>query len=300
MNADVELVDLSVPIVTGMPVYPGDPEVTIGPALTAARDGVNVLAVHMGSQSGTHVDAPYHLDDALPDLDALPLERFAGPAHVVDARGAAPRSPIGPEALEGVTGRIVLVATGWSAHWGTPAYPEHPYLTEEAARLLVERGVHTVGIDALSVDPTPAEDFPAHRVLCGAHAVIAPKDRAVALTPAAAKVASGAAETVPYLQVTNLARTLRELQEANVWVMGADQAAPVALAEARLDGATAFVLGAEGEGLRRLTRETCDQLLRIPMHGRVESLNVSVAAGICLYECRRQRAGALSAGRGQV
>ena len=134
----------------------------------------------------------------------------------------------------------------------------------------------------------------------GAHAVIAPKDRAVALTPAAAKVASGAAETVPYLQVTNLARTLRELQEANVWVMGADQAAPVALAEARLDGATAFVLGAEGEGLRRLTRETCDQLLRIPMHGRVESLNVSVAAGICLYECRRQRAGALSAGRGQV
>jgi len=173
MNADVELVDLSVPIVTGMPVYPGDPEVTIGPALTAARDGVNVLAVHMGSQSGTHVDAPYHLDDALPDLDALPLERFAGPAHVVDARGAVPRSPIGPEALEGVTGRIVLVATGWSAHWGTPAYPEHPYLTEEAARLLVERGVHTVGIDALSVDPTPAEDFPAHRVLCGAHAVIA-------------------------------------------------------------------------------------------------------------------------------
>ncbi|HLU74688.1 MAG TPA: cyclase family protein [Nonomuraea sp.] len=169
----MELVDLSVPIVSGMPVYPGDPEVTIGPALTAARDGVNVLALHLGSQSGTHVDAPYHLDDALPRLDELPLERFAGPAVVVDARGLAPKAPIGPAFFAGGLGPIVLVATGWSAHWGTRAYLDHPYLTEEAARLLVERGVRTVGIDALSVDPTPAEDFPAHRVLCGAHAVIA-------------------------------------------------------------------------------------------------------------------------------
>jgi len=171
--ARMELVDLSVPIVSGMPVYPGDPEVTIGPALTAARDGVNVLALHLGSQSGTHVDAPYHLDDALPRLDELPLERFAGPAVVVDARGLAPKAPIGPDFFAGGLGPIVLVATGWSAHWGTRAYLDHPYLTEEAARLLVERGVRTVGIDALSVDPTPAEDFPAHRVLCGAHAVIA-------------------------------------------------------------------------------------------------------------------------------
>lgn len=169
----MELVDLSVPIVSGMPVYPGDPEVTIGPALTAARDGVNVLVLHLGSQSGTHVDAPYHLDDALPRLDELPLERFAGPAVVVDARGLAPKAPIGPDFFAGGLGPIVLVATGWSAHWGTRAYLDHPYLTEEAARLLVERGVRTVGIDALSVDPTPAEDFPAHRVLCGAHAVIA-------------------------------------------------------------------------------------------------------------------------------
>ncbi|MFI6793571.1 cyclase family protein [Nonomuraea sp. NPDC050383] len=172
-----ELVDLSVPIVTGMPVYPGDPEVTVGPALTAARDGVNVLALHLGSQSGTHVDAPFHIDDALPALDELPLERFAGPAVVVDARGLEPRAAIGPAAFGAVPAGgvppIVLVATGWSVHWGTGAYAAHPYLTEEAARLLVERGVRTVGVDALSVDPTPAEDFPAHRVLCGAHAVIA-------------------------------------------------------------------------------------------------------------------------------
>ncbi|PZG13542.1 cyclase family protein [Nonomuraea aridisoli] len=171
----MEIVDLSVPIETGMPVYPGDPQVSVGPALTVADDGVNVLRLHLGSQSGTHVDAPYHVDDALPALDELPLERFWGPAVVVDARGLPPRSPIGPEPFEAVVraGAIVLVATGWSAHWGSEHYPAHPYLTEEAALMLVEAGVRTVGIDALSVDPTPADDFPAHRVLCGAHAVIA-------------------------------------------------------------------------------------------------------------------------------
>ncbi|MGP3918312.1 cyclase family protein [Nonomuraea sp. 10N515B] len=168
----MELVDLSVPIEEGMPVYPGDPEVSVGPALTVARDGVNVLELHLGSQSGTHVDAPFHVDDSLPTLDDLPLERFYGPAVVVDATGLAPRSPIGAGAFQNVEGPIVLVATGWSAYWGTDAYQGHPFLTEEAAARLVERGVRTVGIDALSVDPTPAKDFPAHRVLCGAHAVI--------------------------------------------------------------------------------------------------------------------------------
>ncbi|SDM33903.1 cyclase family protein [Nonomuraea jiangxiensis] len=169
-----ELVDLSVPIETGMPVYPGDPEVSVGPALTVARDGVNVLGLHLGSQSGTHVDAPFHIDDSLPALDDLPLDRFCGPAVVVDARGLAPRSPIGAERFAAVAApAIVLVATGWSAHWGSETYQGHPFLTEEAAELLAGRGIRTVGIDALSVDPTPAADFPAHRVLCGAHAVIA-------------------------------------------------------------------------------------------------------------------------------
>ena len=125
----------------------------------------------------------------------------------------------------------------------------------------------------------------------GAHAVIAPKDRSVGLTTAAIKVASGAAESVPYIVVTNLARTMRDLKDRNIWLVGADDSAPESLYKARLDGAVAFVLGAEGEGLRRLTKETCDHLVSIPMLGSVESLNVSVASGVCLYEARRRRLG---------
>jgi len=123
----------------------------------------------------------------------------------------------------------------------------------------------------------------------GAHAVIAPKDRSVGLTTAAIKVASGAAESVPYIVVTNLARTMRDLKDRNIWLAGADDSAPQSLYESRLDGALGMVLGAEGEGLRRLTKESCDLLVSIPMMGAVSSLNVSVASGICLYEARRQR-----------
>lgn len=123
----------------------------------------------------------------------------------------------------------------------------------------------------------------------GVHAVVAPKDRAVGLTDVAIKTASGAAETVPYVMVTNLARTLRELKERDIWVVGTAGEASEDLYAATWPAATAWVLGAEGEGMRRLTRENCDQLVSIPMHGTVESLNVSVAAGVCLYEARRRR-----------
>jgi 23S rRNA (guanosine2251-2'-O)-methyltransferase len=123
----------------------------------------------------------------------------------------------------------------------------------------------------------------------GAHAVIAPKDRAAGINATVSKVASGAAETVPYIAVTNLARTMRELKDQRIWMIGADERAQQELHDARLDGALAWVLGAEGEGMRRLTREHCDELVRIPMLGTVESLNVSVSAGICLSESRRQR-----------
>lgn len=123
----------------------------------------------------------------------------------------------------------------------------------------------------------------------GAHAVIAPKDRACGLNATVTKVASGAAESVPYIAVTNLARTLRELKERDIWVIGTADQADGDLYGATWPVATAWVLGAEGEGIRRLTRETCDQLIRIPMHGAVESLNVSVAAGVCLFEARRRR-----------
>jgi 23S rRNA (guanosine2251-2'-O)-methyltransferase len=102
-------------------------------------------------------------------------------------------------------------------------------------------------------------------------------------------VASGAAETVPYFMVTNLARTLNELKERNIWVIGTSDQAAQTLYQADLKGAVALVLGAEGDGMRALTAKTCDQLVRIPMQGAVESLNVSVASGVCLYETMRQR-----------
>jgi 23S rRNA (guanosine2251-2'-O)-methyltransferase len=123
----------------------------------------------------------------------------------------------------------------------------------------------------------------------GAHAVIAPKDHAAGINATVAKVASGAAETVPYFMVTNLARTLGELKERSIWCIGASDDAPRTLYQADLKGPVALVLGAEGAGMRQLTRKTCDELVAIPMRGAVESLNVSVASGICLYEALRQR-----------
>ncbi|MFE6487807.1 cyclase family protein [Streptomyces sp. NPDC057757] len=172
--------DLSVPVVTGMPVYPGDPDVEVSPALRVAQDGVNVLHLRLGSQSGTHVDAPYHVDEAWPTLDELPPERFAGPAVVADVRGLAARAPITPGLLAPALSRarlsrgaVLLLATGWSAHWGTPHYPAHPWLTPDAARAVLGAGVRTVAVDALSVDPTGGAGLPAHRVLCGAGGVIA-------------------------------------------------------------------------------------------------------------------------------
>jgi 23S rRNA (guanosine2251-2'-O)-methyltransferase len=123
----------------------------------------------------------------------------------------------------------------------------------------------------------------------GAHAVIAPKDHAVGLNATVAKVASGAAETVPYFMVTNLARTLGELKERNIWCIGTGEDAPRTVYQVDLKGPVALVLGAEGAGMRQLTRKTCDELVSIPMRGAVESLNVSVASGVCLYEALRQR-----------
>ena len=123
----------------------------------------------------------------------------------------------------------------------------------------------------------------------GAQAVIAPKDHAVGLNATVHKVASGAADTVPYFMVTNLARSLGELKERGIWIIGAADDADKTLYEVDLKGPVALVLGAEGPGMRQLTRKTCDQLVRIPMRGAVESLNVSVASALCLYEARRQR-----------
>lgn len=125
---------------------------------------------------------------------------------------------------------------------------------------------------------------------CGALAVVVPKDRAAQLNATARKVAVGAAETTPVVSVTNLARALKLLKEAGLWVVGADADGPKLAHESDLKGGVALVLGAEGSGLRQLTRQTCDFIVRLPQLGAVESLNVSVAAGMLLYEAVRQRA----------
>ena len=125
----------------------------------------------------------------------------------------------------------------------------------------------------------------------GAHAVIAPKDHAVGVNATVAKVASGAAETVPYFMVTNLSRTLNELKERSIWCIGTSDGTSKTIYQADLKTPVALIMGAEGEGMRQLTRKTCDELVGIPMRGAVESLNVSVASGVCLYEALRQRGG---------
>jgi len=123
----------------------------------------------------------------------------------------------------------------------------------------------------------------------GVHAVIVPKNNTASLSPTVRKVASGAAETIPLIQVTNLARTLRTLQEQGIWLTGTTDSSQQSIFATNLTGGLALIMGAEGSGLRRLTQEACDNLVYIPMLGQVESLNVSVATGICLYEAVRQR-----------
>jgi len=123
----------------------------------------------------------------------------------------------------------------------------------------------------------------------GAHAVVVPKDRSAGMTPAVRKSSAGASELVPLFQVTNLARTLRALKDAGLWIAGTSEQATRSIYEQDLSGPLALVMGSEGQGMRRLTTELCDYLLAIPMAGAIESLNVSVAAGVCLFEIQRQR-----------
>ncbi len=125
----------------------------------------------------------------------------------------------------------------------------------------------------------------------GVHAVVVPKDKSASLTATVRKVACGAAEVLPLIQVTNLSRTLKHLQDKGLWVIGTAGEAEQMIYDAKLTGPTALVMGAEGKGMRRLTRENCDELIKLPMAGSVSSLNVSVATGVCLYEIVRQRRG---------
>lgn len=179
---------------------------------------------------------------------------------------------------------------GGARHQGVVALVEAPVLSHslddildaltEPPLLLILDGVtdpHNLGACLRTADAA------------GVHAVVAPKDRAAGLNATVTKVASGAADNVPYITVTNLARTIKELKERDIWVVGAADDVKDSIHEPGLNRPLALVLGAEGEGMRRLTREACDELRVIPMLGTVESLNVSVAAGVCLFEARRQR-----------
>jgi 23S rRNA (guanosine2251-2'-O)-methyltransferase len=151
---------------------------------------------------------------------------------------------------------------------------------EEPALLLVLDGVtdpHNLGACLRSADAA------------GAHAVVIPRDRSASLTPVVRKVACGAAETVPLVAVTNLARTLKQLQQRGLWVVGTAGEAEQLIYQVDLKVPSVIVMGAEGSGMRRLTREHCDYLAKLPMAGSVSSLNVSVASGICLFEAVRQR-----------
>lgn len=177
-----KMVDLSHVINAETQVYPGDPVAEFRVHSTIARDGFNLLSVSMGSQTGTHVDAPYHFDESAEKLDELPLERFAGTAVIVDARDVGPRGRITWgyfEAVEEklVPGVMVLLHTGWSAHYGTARYFENPFLDREACAMLIARGVRTFGIDAINIDETPDENhpgegFPVHHLIADVAGVI--------------------------------------------------------------------------------------------------------------------------------
>jgi 23S rRNA (guanosine2251-2'-O)-methyltransferase len=193
---------------------------------------------------------------------------------------------VGGEALAKLVGEVahqgavaaVRPLKGWDEHDLVDALSQ---ITEDPL-LLVLDGVtdpHNLGACLRTADAV------------GAHAVLIPKDRAAAVDGVVRKVAAGAAEFVPVASVTNLARTLDMLKQRGIWVVGTDGEAPQTLYAADLKRPLALVLGGEGDGMRRLTRERCDFLVRIPMAGQVESLNVSVAAGVALFEARRQRAG---------
>lgn len=177
------VVDLSRRVDDATQVYPGDPEVRLEPATTLADHGVNVLGVHIGSHSGTHVDAPYHFVEDGARIDELDPRLFVGPAAVLDVRGKGPRERVTAEDLRPYEHRlsggvIAVVRTGWEEHYGTPLYYDHPFLDRGAAQLLLDAGVRTVAVDALNVDQTVLEGeqpdgYPAHHLILGAGGVIA-------------------------------------------------------------------------------------------------------------------------------
>ena len=207
-----KVVDLSLVVNAATQVYPGDPVPKFAQHSTIERDGFNLLSVSMGSQTGTHVDAPFHFDAVAPRIDELPLERFIGTGVIVDARSAGARGRITWEYFAGledqlVAGTIVLLHTGWSTQYGTDEYFENPFLDAAACARLIELGVRTFGIDAINIDETPdadhpGEGFPVHHLIADVAGVISEnltnlvsidfQDPLISLLPIAFEAADGA------------------------------------------------------------------------------------------------------------
>jgi 23S rRNA (guanosine2251-2'-O)-methyltransferase len=228
------------------------------------RHAQRVLNVRLAEQRG---------DARVREIEEL-AHRAQRPVQRVDMHSL--RQQLGDVAHQGVAAEITPVPP-----WGEDELLE-ALQSAQAPLLLALDGVqdpHNLGACLRSADA------------CGALAVIVPRDRAAQLTPAVRKVAAGAAETTPVVSVTNLVRTLKLLKEAGLWIVGADAAAATPARHVDLTGPVVLVVGAEGSGLRHLTRQNCDFLVSLPQRGAVESLNVSVAAAMLLYEALRQRDG---------
>jgi len=228
------------------------------------RHAQRVLNVRLAEQRG---------DARVREIEEL-AHRAQRPVQRVDMHSL--RQQLGDVAHQGVAAEITPVPP-----WGEDELLE-ALQSAQAPLLLALDGVqdpHNLGACLRSADA------------CGALAVIVPRDRAAQLTPAVRKVAAGAAETTPVVSVTNLVRTLKLLKEAGLWIVGADAAAASPARHVDLTGPVVLVVGAEGSGLRHLTRQNCDFLVSLPQRGAVESLNVSVAAAMLLYEALRQRDG---------
>lgn len=190
--------------------------------------------------------------------------------------------PVGAERLDGLT--------GGSRHQGVVAIADTRRLADDLDEVLetIEGPALLLILDGVT-DPHNLGACLRTADAAGVHAVIAPRDRSAGMSTTVQRVACGAAESVPYLMVTNLARTMREIKDRDIWLIGTDDQAKSSIHQTDTRRPMGWVMGAEGEGMRRLTRETCDELVNIPMLGSVESLNVSVATAVCLFETVRQR-----------
>jgi kynurenine formamidase len=218
-----KVVDLSLVVNAATQTYPGDPEPRFEVHSTIERDGFNLLSVSMGSQTGTHVDAPYHFDETAPTLDQIPLDRFVGRGVIVDARGVGARGRITWEHVAPVAhllepGVVVLLHTGWSEHYGTDRYFDNPFLDADACDRMLVLGVRTFGIDAINIDETPddehqGEGFPVHHLIAAQAGIIAENltnlaainfdEALISLLPIAFEAADGAPVRAVALQLAD-------------------------------------------------------------------------------------------------